>query len=503
MNLRLQDDARTDTGCDHSEPTFVTLRELSSCLKSKHIGRPDFKANPLRERQWRDVYDHATNVATAQTAPRSELLELDTAERRRMMRRAVVSSAAGTTIEWYDFFLYGVAAALVFPQKFFPGSDPYVATLLAFSTYFVGFAARPVGAALFGHYGDRIGRKATLIATLVLMGGATIGIGLVPDYNSIGIWGAVLLTFFRVLQGIGVGGEWGGAVLIAGEWTDPKRRGFTTSFAQFGAPAGMVLANGALAVTSFVTSEATFLNWAWRVPFLLSLALVFVGLYIRTGVLETPVFAKLQSQGRVARTPVAQVLRHHWREVVLTALLRSGQQTPFYIFTTYVLTYATQQLGFDRSLILSFVMIQALVSMAAIPYFGHLSDVIGRRKITAIGCIVMLVFPFVYFGMLDTRIVWLVFIAITLGLPSQDLQYGPQAAFIAERFPGTLRYSGASLGYQLASITAGGPAPIVALYLFQTFHTSMAVAAYVAVTALISLVCVWLLPDRQDSLDHK
>jgi MFS family permease len=391
----------------------------------------------------------------------------------------------------------------VFPQKFFPGSDPYVGTLLAFSTYFVGFVARPFGAAIFGHYGDRMGRKAALIATLVLMGVATIGIGLVPDYNQIGIWGAVLLTFFRILQGIGVGGEWGGAVLMAGEWTDPKRRGFTTSFAQFGAPAGMVLANGALAVTSLLTSEEAFLSWGWRVPFLLSVALVFVGLYIRTGVLETPVFAKLQSQGRVERTPLVEVVRHHWREIVLTALLRSGQQTPFYIFTTYVLTYATQQLGFDRSLILSFVMIQALISMAAIPYFGHLSDIIGRRRITAIGCVVMMVFPFIYFGMLDTGVVWIVFLAIALGLPSQDLQYGPQAAFIAERFPGTLRYSGASLGYQLASITAGGPAPLVALYLFQTYQTSMAVAAYVSLTALVSLVCVWFLKDRHDSLDHK
>jgi metabolite-proton symporter len=442
-------------------------------------------------------------VATAEPALRESMTEVDTVQRRSMMRRAVVSSAAGTTIEWYDFFLYGVAAALVFPQKFFPGSDPYVATLLAFSTYFVGFVARPVGAALFGHYGDRMGRKTALIATLALMGGATIGIGLVPDYSSIGIWGAVLLTFFRVLQGIGVGGEWGGAVLMAGEWTDPKRRGFTTSFAQFGAPAGMLLANGALAVTSLLTSEDAFLSWGWRVPFLLSVVLVFVGLYIRIGVLETPVFARLRSQGRIERTPVLQVLRYHWREVVLTALLRSGQQTPFYIFTTYVLTYGTQQLGFDRGVILGFVMIQALISMATIPYFGHLSDVIGRRRITAIGCVVMLVFPFVYFGMLDTRVGWIVFAAIALGLPTHDLQYGPQAAFIAERFPGTLRYSGASLGYQLASITAGGPAPLVALYLYQRYQTSMAVAAYVALTALISLMCVWLLPERYDSLDHK
>ncbi len=420
-----------------------------------------------------------------------------------MLRRAVVASAAGTTIEWYDFFLYGVAAALVFPQKFFPGSDPYVGTLLAFSTYFVGFVARPFGAAVFGHYGDRIGRKTALIATLVLMGGATVAIGLVPDYSRIGIWGAVLLTFFRVLQGIGVGGEWGGAVLMAGEWTDPKRRGFTTSFAQFGAPAGMVLANGALAVMSYTTSEADFLAWGWRVPFLLSVVLVFVGLFIRVGVLETPVFERLQSKGRVERMPVVAVLRTHWKEVILTALLRTGQQTPFYIFTTYVLTYATQQLGYDRSLILGFVMIQAVISMCAIPWFGHLSDRIGRQRITAIGCVVMMVFPFIYFGLLDTRVTWLVFLAIALGLPSQDLQYGPQAAFIAERFPGTLRYSGASLGYQLASITAGGPAPIVALYLYRTYETSMAVAAYVALTALISLVCVWLLPDRAESLDHE
>jgi metabolite-proton symporter len=426
---------------------------------------------------------------------------IDPVAHRRMLLRAVVASAAGTTIEWYDFFLYGVAAALVFPQKFFPGSDPYVGTLLAFSTYFVGFVARPFGAALFGHYGDRIGRKAALIATLVLMGGATVAIGLVPDYNRIGIWGAVLLTFFRVLQGIGVGGEWGGAVLMAGEWTDPKRRGFTTSFAQFGAPAGMVLANGALAVMSYTTSEADFLAWGWRVPFLLSVVLVFVGLFIRVGVLETPVFERLQSKGRVERLPVVAVLRTHWKEVILTALLRTGQQTPFYIFTTYVLTYATQQLGYDRSLILGFVMIQAVISMCAIPWFGHLSDRIGRQRITAIGCVVMMVFPFIYFGLLDTRVTWLVFLAIALGLPSQDLQYGPQAAFIAERFPGNLRYSGASLGYQLASITAGGPAPIIALYLYRTYETSMAVAAYVALTAAISLVCVWLLPDRAQSLD--
>jgi metabolite-proton symporter len=420
-----------------------------------------------------------------------------------MMVRAVVASAIGTTIEWYDFFLYGVAAALVFPKFFFPASDPFTGTLLSFSTFFVGFLARPFGAAFFGHYGDRIGRKAALIATLLLMGTATMGIGFIPGYDRIGIWGAVLLVLGRVLQGIGVGGEWGGSVLMAGEWTDPKRRGFTTSWAQFGAPAGMVLANGALAVMTATTTEANFLSWGWRVPFLLSFLLLFVGFYIRVGILETPVFARLKAQGRVESAPVLVVLRHHWREVILTALLRTGQQTPFYIFTTYVLTYGTQVLKLSRGFVLRLVMLAAMISLVTIPLFGHLSDRFGRRRITAIGCALMVVFPFAYFGMLDSGVMALVALAIVVALPIHDLQYGPQAAFIAESFPGSLRYSGASMGYQLASITAGGPAPIIALYLFATFKTSMAVAAYVSVSAVISLVCVWVMTDRAGELDHR
>ena len=440
-------------------------------------------------------------MAISETPGLQSAPNLNAAQQRQQMVRAVVASAVGTTIEWYDFFLYGVAAALVFPQKFFPQSDPFVGTLLSFSTYFVGFAARPLGAMIFGHFGDRIGRKASLIATLVLMGVATIGIGLIPDYATIGIWGAVLLTFGRVLQGIGVGGEWGGSVLLAGEWTNPKRRGFTTSWAQFGAPAGMVLANGALAVMTVFTSEEQFLDWGWRVPFLVSFVLIFIGLYIRTGILETPVFAKLKAEGRVQKTPVLAVLKQNWREVILTALLRTGQQTPFYIFTTYILTYGTTVLGFSRTTILNFVMIQSLISMATIPFCGHLSDRFGRRTITTIGCLVMMVWPFVYFGLIDTKIMGLVFLAIALGLPLHDLQYGPQAAFISESFPGSRRYSGASLGYQLASITAGGPAPLIALGLYRAYGTSLAVAVYVALTGVISLICVALLKDRTGQLD--
>ena len=406
----------------------------------------------------------------------------------------MIASAIGTSIEWYDFFLYGVAAALVFPQKFFPRADPYMGALLSFSTYFVGFAARPVGAAIFGHFGDRIGRKTSLIATLLLMGFSTAAIGLVPDYDHIGVWGAVLLTICRVMQGIGVGGEWGGSVLMSAEWGDRRRRGFLTSWTQFAAPAGMVLANGTLSFMTYVSGDA-FLFWGWRVPFLLSLVLVAVGFYIRIGILETPVFARLRAGGRIERAPVAEVLRRHWREVVLTALVRTGQQTPFYIFTTYVLTYATQTLKLDRSTVLNFVMLQALMSLVTIPLFGHLSDVIGRRRVTAIGCVAMMVWPFAYFWLLDTRSLGLVFLAILLGLPIQDLQYGPQAALIAESFPARLRYSGSSLGYQLASITAGGPAPIVAIWLFKRFGSSSAIAAYVSIAAMISLVALWLLPD--------
>jgi metabolite-proton symporter len=428
---------------------------------------------------------------------------LDAALRRKMLVRAVTASAVGTTIEWYDFFLYGVGAALVFPRLFFPSSEPLVATLLAFSTFFVGFVARPVGAALFGHYGDRIGRKALLVTTLILMGVATMGIGLVPSYATIGIWGAVLLTIGRAIQGIAVGGEWSGSVLIAGEWSDPNRRGFTTSFAQWGAPAGMVLANLVMVLMNVVLDEQAFLSWGWRVPFLASVVLVAVGLYIRVGILESPVFAKLKQEGRVVKAPLADVFKKYRREVVLTALLRTGQHVPFYVFSTYVLAYATQAVGMSRTRIQTFVIIQSLISLVTIPWAGHLSDLYGRRRITAIGCISMAVVPFIYFRFLDTASPMLMLIAVILAAISHDLQYGPQATFIAESFPASVRYSGSALGYQLASITAGGPAPIVATLLYDEFRTSTAVAAYISISALISLACVAALRHESGSLDHK
>jgi MFS family permease len=323
-----------------------------------------------------------------------------------------------------------------------------------------------------------------------------MAVGLTPSYEVIGIWGAVFLTLGRILQGLAIGGQWSGSVLMASEWTDPKRRGFTTSFAQMGAPAGMVLANGALALMTGLTSDQAFLDWGWRIPFLASVALVITGFYIRSGVKETPVFEELKKTGAIVKAPLVEVLRRNGKEVALSALLRTSQQVCFYIYTTYIITYATTVLGFGRGLVLNMVMTMALVSCFANPLFGHLSDKYGRRTITAIGCSLMLVYPFIYFGLLDTRSLPLVFIAILLSNPIQDIQYGPQAAFIAESFPAALRYSGSSLGYQLASITAGGPAPIIATLLLREYGTSTAIAWYISACSVVSLICCFLLKDR-------
>lgn len=413
------------------------------------------------------------------------------------MRRAIVASAVGTAIEWYDFFLYSVAAALIFPHQFFPAHDRYTGVMLSFGTYFVGFAARPIGAAIFGPIGDRIGRKATLILTLMLMGGATAAIGLIPGYDSIGIAGGILLTVARVLQGIAVGGEWGGSVLLAAEWSQNARRGFAASWPQWGAPAGLLLAYGGLALTGALLGDAALSSWGWRLPFFASIALVAIGLWIRTGVSEPPAFTRMRDGGATAKTPVREVLRTNAREVVLTALLRTGQQAPFYVFTTWVLTYATGTLGFARSDVLTAVLVGAAVSTLTIPLWGHLSDRFGRRRIIALGCVLMIGWPFVYFHVLAAGSFAIAFAAIVLAFPIHDLQYGPQAAVIAESFPAPVRYSGSSLGYQLASLTSGGPAPLIASWLIHRFGSATAVAVYVAVCAAISLVALLLLPDRQ------
>ena len=416
-------------------------------------------------------------------------------EHRVQLRRAIVASTIGTAIEWYDFFLYSTVTGLVFAKLFFPHSDPLVGTLEAFAIYAVGFVARPIGAAIFGHYGDRIGRKATLIATLMLMGIATFLVALVPTYDSIGIWGAVILTVLRFVQGVGVGGEWGGSVLLSMEWARSHgSRGFIASWPQFGVPCGLFLAN--LAVLAFSNmSGDQFLDWGWRVPFALSIILVAVGLYIRLGILETPVFSRLQEAQKLERTPILRVIRQHPREIILSAFARMGEQAPFYVFTAFVFSYAVGVLKVPRDFVLTAVLSASVLSFITIPLFGHISDRIGRKRTYLIGAVLTGVFGFVYFAMLGSGVPALIFLAVILSLIPHDIMYGPQAALIAELFPGRLRYSGASLGYQLASVIAGGPAPLIATWLFATYGSAYAIAFYILACAVLSIVSTALMRD--------
>jgi metabolite-proton symporter len=421
---------------------------------------------------------------------------IDERAHRRQLRRAVLASTIGTAIEWYDFFLYSTVTGLVFARLFFPRADPLTGTLEAFGVYAVGFLARPIGAAIFGHYGDRIGRKAALIATLLLMGIATFLVALVPGYDRIGIWGAVILTVLRFLQGIGVGGEWGGSVLLAMEWAQSNRhRGFIASWPQFGVPAGLFLAN--LAVLAFSAwSGDQFPVWGWRVPFLLSALLVALGLYIRVGILETPVFVQLQAERRIERAPVLEVLRRKPREIVLTALCRMAEQAPFYLFTAFVFAYGTDHLGLHRDFLLTAVLAAAGLSFISIPLFGHLSDRLGRKRVYMAGAALTGIYGFVYFALLDTRSPSLVVLATLFSLVPHDMMYGPQAALIAESFPGRLRYSGASLGYHLSSLIAGGPAPLIAAALMSRYRSPAPIAIFILLCAVISLVSTAFLADN-------
>ncbi|HUB14089.1 MAG TPA: MFS transporter [Acetobacteraceae bacterium] len=422
-------------------------------------------------------------------------VSMSDAEHRAQLRRAVIASTVGTTIEWYDFLLYGTVTALVFGKLFFPHSSPVVGVLEAFSIFFIGFVGRPIGAAIFGHWGDRIGRKATLIVTLLITGVATVLVGCVPGFNSIGIWAPILLTLIRLVQGIGVGGEWGGSVLLAMEWArSDKNRGFLSAWPQFGAPCGLFLANCAVLFFSWFAGDQ-FLVWGWRIPFFLSAVMVAVGLWIRLGILETPVFQKILDEQRIERVPVWEVLKRQPKQVALTALLRMPEQAPGYIVGAWIFSYGTQVLGMSRDFLLVGVITQTVLGFIWVVIAGYLSDFVGRKNMFIIGCLFMGVFGFVYIAMLNTGVPWVIFLAIAISLLPVMTEYGPEAALIAESFTPRLRYSGTSLGYQLASVIAGGPSPFIATWLFATYHSAWPIAVYIAICALIGIVSTMLLTD--------
>ncbi len=422
-------------------------------------------------------------------------LTLSPAEHSRQLRRAIFAGTVGTIIEAYDFLLYVIVAPLVFAKLYFPASAPLAGVLQAFGIYAVGFVARPVGAALFGHYGDRIGRKVTLISTLLLTGLSTFAVGFIPGYATIGIWGAVILTVVRFIQGLGIGGEWGGATLIAMEWARTNaHRGFITSWPQWGGPAGLFFAN--LAVLAFsALSGDQFLAWGWRVPFWLSIIMVGVGLYIRLGILETPVFARIIEQRRVERTPVLEVIKRQPKQIPLTAFCRMAEQGPFYVYAAFVFVYGTKVSGMSRDFLLTAVLAATLLSGVTTPLAGHISDRIGRKRMYLIGAATTGIFTFIYFAMMNSLMPALIFLAIVLSFIPHDMMYGPQAALIAECFTPRLRYSGSSLGFHLASIIAGGPAPLIATALFAAFRSGYAVACYVLFCAVVSITATLFLPD--------
>jgi len=403
-----------------------------------------------------------------------------------------IASLVGTTIEWYDFFLYGTASALIFPKLFFPNYDALTGTLASFGTYAVGFAARPIGGVVCGHFGDRVGRKSMLVLTLLIMGVATFFIGLLPTYSSIGIWAPVLLVFLRMAQGFAAGGEWGGAVLMAVEHSPARRRGFYGSWPQIGVPAGLLLSTLVFRAISKLP-ESALLSWGWRVAFLISILLVAVGLYIRLKVSEPPVFNEIVETRSASRMPIIDAVRHHPRNVLLAMGARLAENGAFYLYTVFVLTYATQPArGFTSSTVLSAIALAAIVELIAIPTYGWLSDIVGRRPVYLAGSIFTGLFAFPFFWLVDTSSTPLMTLAVVCALVfGHSAMYGPQASFFSELFGTRVRYSGASLGYQLSSVVAGGLSPLIATSLLKRTGLSWPIAVLTAGLAIVTTVSVY------------
>jgi metabolite-proton symporter len=409
------------------------------------------------------------------------------------IRKVAFASLIGTSIEWYDFFLYGTASALIFARLFFPTFDPLTGTLAAFGTFAVGFAARPIGGIVCGHFGDRIGRRSMLVITLLIMGIGTFLIGLLPTYDQIGIWAPILLVILRIAQGFGLGGQWGGAVLMAVEHSPKGKRGFYGSWPQIGLPIGLLLSTLVFGWVSRFPEEALF-SWGWRAAFLVSIVLVGVGLYIRLSVTEPPAFAKVKETHTTSKMPILEALRQHPKNVVLVMGARIAENGAFYLFSVFVLTYATlPEIGFSSSTALNSVSIAAFIQIFTIPAFGILSDRLGRRPIYLFGAIFTGAFAFPYFWLIETSSSGLLFISMILALSvGHAAMYAPQASFVAELFGTRVRYSGLSLGYQLASVIAGGLSPIIATGLLRQTGSSTPIALYIILMAVITTISVYV-----------
>jgi metabolite-proton symporter len=406
--------------------------------------------------------------------------------------KVAFASLIGTAIEWYDFFLYGTAAALVFNKLFFPDFDPLVGTIAAFATFSIGFIARPFGGMVFGHFGDRIGRKTMLYLTLLIMGVGTTLVGVLPTYQSIGIWAPILLVTCRLLQGFALGGEWGGAVLMAVEHAPENRRGFYGSWPQLGAPLGLVLGTVVFGYFSRYPEEQ-FLSWAWRVPFLLSIALVAVGLFIRMKIAESPAFERIKAQKKEAKMPIIEAITKHPKNMLLAMGVRFAENGLFYVYATFVFAYATTVLKLTRPTILTAVTIAAAIEVFTIPLFGLLSDKLGRRPVYMFGAVFSGVWAFPFFWIMGYKDPWLATLGVAVGLAiGHAAMYGPQASFLSEMFSARVRYSGASLGYQMASIFAGALTPLVSTWLLKTYEgVFVPVAIYMMILALITVVSLY------------